>query len=134
MTPEQKKKWMGEFDNKFSSQWSSETDNCGEYISGSRAIAWQVYLSARKTAQFETDEQAYLHNTFKEAAVNSESKLKDRDQEISKLKGVNESLILSNNSLIYQRGRLDEKNDSLDQEISRLKEEINKIRGINGKH
>lgn len=77
------KKWMREFDNKFSSQWSSETDNCGEYISGSRAIAWQVYLSARKSAEVEIDGYLKAANMTIERLRN---KLKDRDQEIERLK------------------------------------------------
>lgn len=125
------KKWMGEFDNKFSSQWSSETDNCGEYISGSRAIAWQVYLSARKAAQVEIDS---LLNQISDYTRRNEDDIKDRDQEISKLRSVNDSLILSSNSLTEQRDRLNEKNDSLEQEISRLKEEIDKKRGVSGKY
>lgn len=76
----------------------------------------------------------FLFSKLRDQFENHENKIKDRDQEISKLRSINDSLILSNNSLIEQRDRLNEKNDSLEQEISRLKEEINKIRGINGKH
>ena len=90
MNNDLEKKWRKEFDNKFSSQWSSETDNCGEYISSSRAIAWQVYLSARKAAQVEKENQFNSMDSLikKHAAIieTRNAQLKDRDQEIERLK------------------------------------------------
>ena len=88
MNNDLEKKWREEFDNKFYFQRSSETDNCGEYISGSRAIAWQVYLSARKAAQVEIDKLELSQPVYIRREM--ENKLKDRDQEIKRLKNKNE--------------------------------------------
>lgn len=76
----------------------------------------------------------FLFSKLRDQFENHENKLKDIDQEISKLRSVNDSLILSSNSLTEQRDRLNEKNDSLEQEISRLKEEIDKKRGVSEKY
>lgn len=84
MTPEQEKKWREEA--------KTVAENSGA-AKPYHDLITNGYLAARKDAQVEIDEQTYLHNTFKEAAIDAANEITALKQQLQEREDLIKELI-----------------------------------------